>query len=281
VIPAVRSRSLKLLLTRAKPEARKTIGELVGDEAVVREGQTALVKHNPSSAIALATWLRNPPDMAEAFSGAMNSLLFASGAGLSTKVIVVTSPEPGDGKTTVATNLAISLAQIGRRVVVVDGDLRKPRLHDIFGKEVKSGLADILDDTTAIDEAVLAEAIFETQVKNLYVLPTTSAKEGISAKLHSGRMRTLLERLRREFEVIIIDSPPMLNVSDARVLGWLSDGVLLVLRARRTTRDAALAARECLLQDGISVVGTILNDWYATRDSKYGSYGSYGHPRYQ
>ena len=281
VIPAVRSRTFKLLLNRAKPEPRKTISELVGEDVPGSGGQTAVVKYNPSSAIALATWLRNPPDMAEAFSGAMNSLLFASGDGSSAKVIVVTSPEPGDGKTTVATNLAISLAQIGRRVVIVDGDLRKPRLHDIFGKEVNAGLADILDDTTAIDDAVLADSIFETQVKNLSVLPTKSAGEGISAKLHSGRMRTLLERLRRDFEVIIIDSPPMLNVSDARVLGWLSDGVLLVLRARRTTRDAALAARECLLQDGIVVVGTILNDWLATRDSKYGSYGAYAHPRYQ
>jgi Mrp family chromosome partitioning ATPase len=91
-------------------------------------------------------------------------------------------------------------------------------------------------------------------------------------------MRVLLERLRRDFEIIIIDSPPMLNVSDARVLGWLSDGMLLVLRARRTTRDAALAARECLMQDGIPVVGTILNDWNATKDSRYGAYGpSYAH----
>jgi capsular exopolysaccharide synthesis family protein len=190
-------------------------------------------------------------------------------------VIVVTSPEQGDGKTTVATNLAIALAQIGRRVVIVDGDLRRPRVHDIFGKEVLVGLSDILDDDQAIDTEMLAGAICATQVKNLFVLPTKSVSEGISAKLHSGRMRTLLERLRREFEVIIVDSPPMHNVSDARVLGWLSDGVLLVFRAHRTTRDAALAARECLLQDGIQVVGTILNDWKATKDARYANYGSY------
>jgi capsular exopolysaccharide synthesis family protein len=281
VIPSVKSRTLKLLLARSKQLPTKTIAELVGDEAPKPNGHSSLVKYNPSSSIALATWLRNPPNLAEAFSGAMNSLLFATGNRFSTKVIVVTSPEPGDGKTTVATNLAISLAQIGRRVVVVDGDLRKPRLHDIFSKEVNSetgGLANILESTAPIDRDTLIDSVLETQVKNLWVLPTTSAFEGISTKLHSGRMRVLLERLRRDFEIIIIDSPPMLNVSDARVLGWLSDGMLLVLRARRTTRDAALAARECLMQDGIPVVGTILNDWNATKDSRYGAYGpSYAH----
>jgi Mrp family chromosome partitioning ATPase len=88
-------------------------------------------------------------------------------------------------------------------------------------------------------------------------------------------MRRLLERLRREYDNVIVDSPPMLQISDARVLGWLADGVLIVLRARKTTKDAALAAYDCLLQDGIHVLGTVLNDWSPDKSDKYGTYKAY------
>jgi capsular exopolysaccharide synthesis family protein len=228
-----------------------------------------------STSLALASWLRNTPEVTEAFSGAMNSLLFASGGGTRARVIVVTSPDVGDGKTTVSANLAIALAQIGRRVVIVDGDLRKPRLHNIFGVAPKLGLAKILEGTDPIDALPMSEFVLETGVTNLSVVPTLAARDGISAKLHSGRMKALLELLRSQFDVVIVDSPPMLHLSDARVLGWLSDGVLLVFRARKTTRDSALVACDCLMQDGSTVLGTILNDWSPERGSTYRSYSSY------
>jgi capsular exopolysaccharide synthesis family protein len=278
VIPSAPRRSLRLRMMRQKALPVVTSLELASEVGPdkVKELQVAMVKHLPASSVALAAWHRNPPEMAEAFSGAMNSLLFASDGGSAAQVIVLTSPEPGDGKTTVATNLAIALAQIGRRVILVDGDLRKPRMHDIFGLEFDGGLARILEGKDSIDQQTLSQSVFETEVRNLSVLPTTAASEGISAKLHSGRMRTLLEQLRRQFEVIVIDSPPMLHVSDARVLGWLADGVLLVLRSRKTTRDAALAANDCLLQDGITVLGTILNDWNPKKSGgPYKGYGTY------
>jgi succinoglycan biosynthesis transport protein ExoP len=205
----------------------------------------------------------------------MSSLRFATERGEQANVIVVTSPDAGDGKTTVATNLAIALAQIGRRVILVDGDLRQPGLDRIFDTACESGLAELLEMEDPIEKTPLAKFVFNTPILNLAVLPTKAAREGICTKLHSSRMRVLLERLRKEFDNVIIDSPPMLHIADARVLGWLADGVLLVLRARKTTKEGAMAAHDCLLQDGIHVLGTILNDWNPHKREKYGAYKSY------
>jgi len=227
----------------------------------------------PVRSVALATWLRIP-EMSEAFYGTMNSLLFAGKEGSAVRVIVMTSPEAGDGKTTVATNLAIALAQIGRRVVLVDGDLRKPRLHTIFDRTADNGLAKLLDGTDSIQQHPLDQIVCETPIPNLYLVPTKPVHDGISNRLHSSRMRDLLERLRGEFDAVIIDSPPMLHISDARVLGWLADGVLLVFRSRKTTKEAALAVHDCLVQDGIRVLGTVLNDWTPRKGESYGSYSS-------
>lgn len=276
VIPAIRSRGLRLPQWGERSMPSSVALDLRSDENQPQLAATrSWDKHSSERFIALGSWLRNPPELTEAFSGAMNSLLFASGNERRSRVIVVTSPDVGDGKTTVSTNLAIALAQIGGRVVIVDGDLRKPSLHKIFGTDAGGGLAKILEGTDKIDGRPASEFISETNVKGLFVLPTVAANGAISAKLHSGRMRELLARLRDEFEIIIIDSPPMLHLSDARVLGRLSDGVLLVFRAGKTTRDAALTAHNCLVQDGTNVLGTILNDWNPTKGSTYKAYSSY------
>jgi capsular exopolysaccharide synthesis family protein len=211
----------------------------------------------------------------DAFFGTMSSLLFATQRGERAGVIVLTSPEAGEGKTTVSTNLAIALAQIGRRVILVDGDLRQPRLDEIFGTSCEGGIAELLESEDPVEEIPLADFVFKTSIPNLSVLPTRAAGEGICKKLHSARMRALVERLRREFDSVIIDSPPMLHIADARVLGWLADGVLLVLRARKTTRESAFAAYDCLVQDGIHVLGTVLNDWNPQRRDRYGAYKAY------
>ena len=121
----------------------------------------------------------------------------------------------------------------------------------------------------------MEELVRETQIPNLFLLPTNPARGDISGKLHSSRLRVLMQRLRSDFDVVIIDSPPMQHISDARVLGWLSDGVLLVFRARKTSKEAALAAHDCLTQDGIRVLGTVLNDWNPRQGERYGTYSPY------
>jgi polysaccharide biosynthesis transport protein len=273
VIPTVRNRRLDLLGKMRTAPDRSLAGVGLQDEPSAESLSLALPRTFPSS-LALATWLR-VPEITEAIFGTMSSLRFATERGERAGVIVVTSPEPGEGKTTVATNLAIALAQIGRRVIIVDGDLRKPRLDKIFDTVCEGGLASLLEKLDPVEDLVLSDFVRKTAIPNLTVLATKAANEGICTKLHSSRMRILLERLREEYDSVVIDSPPMLQIADARVLGWLADGVLLVLRARKTTRDSAIAAYHCLLQDGINVLGTVLNDWNPGRGEAYGAYKSY------
>jgi capsular exopolysaccharide synthesis family protein len=268
-IPSVRSRRIDMLLDRVRPalaKPRPTSLDLGGPE-----GPAAPAPVAPTNSTALTTWLRNQ-ELAEAFFSTMSSLRFAMERGTQANIIVLTSPEPGEGKTTVASNLAIALAHIGRRVILVDGDLRRPRLAQIFDRPCSTGLADLLDADVPVEQLALSDYITDTSVANLSLLPTRPAREGISTMLHSSRMRALLKRLRQEFDHVIIDSPPMLHIADARVLGWLADGVLLVLRSRRTTKEAAVAAYDCLLQDGINVLGAVLNDWNPRASDKYGAY---------
>lgn len=274
VIPSLRNRRLRVMLDRVRSPGKLEFTSLKVSDQNSAEAQAKSMPRSLNSSTALATWLRIP-EMTEAFFGTMSSLRFATERGQQANVIVLTSPDPGEGKTTVATNLSIALAQIGRRVLLVDGDLRKPGLNKIFDLSTDGGLAALLESSDPIEEISLDRFIVTTPIGNLSLLPTRPDPEGISTKLHSTRMRTLIQRLRREYDHVIIDSPPMLQISDARVLGWLADGVLLVLRSRKTTKESALAACECLLQDGTHVLGTVLNDWSAGKNDKYSSYHSY------
>jgi capsular exopolysaccharide synthesis family protein len=240
-----------------------------------------MIQVGNKQAVELVTLHGEQPLVAEAFCGAMNSLLFVNVGGVRARVIVLTSPASGDGKTSVATNLAVALAQTGRRVALMDGDLRRPRLHEVFGLETQRGLASLLLDDEPIDELPEAALAQSTLVDGLYVLPTGTAEgQNVSALLHSDRMSSLVRRMRSKFDVVLIDTPPMALLSDARVLGSLADGVLLVFRAGKTTREAAFAAQQCFRQDGITILGTVLNDWNSrksrSRSPHYQSRYEYG-----
>jgi polysaccharide biosynthesis transport protein len=272
IIPTVRGRGLRMRLMGVSPDCFLDQMPATGDTQHSRPAVSeVLMNRMPVRSVALAAWL-GIPEMSEAFAGTMNSLLLGERGSASAQMIVITSPEEGDGKTTVAANLAIALAQIGRRVVLVDGDLRKPRLHTIFNVSAEKGVAKLLDATDQIGQQPLDQLVSKTQIPNLYIIPTKPVHHGVSKRLHSLGMRTLLARLRGEFEMVIIDSPPMRDLSDARVLGWLADGVVLVLRARKTTSESAVAVSECLLQDGIRVLGTVLNDWAPRKAERYRAY---------
>jgi len=115
--------------------------------------------------------------------------------------------------------------------------------------------------------------VFKTGFRNLCLLPSGSMSLNIAGLLHSPRMLELLTRLRREFHTVFIDTPPMLHMPDARVLGHFADGAILVVRSAQTMRDAALAATQRLTDDGTQVLGTILNQWDPRQSSHYNSYG--------
>jgi capsular exopolysaccharide synthesis family protein len=205
-----------------------------------------------------------PTLLAESFRAVLTSLLF-SAESEKCRVVTVTSPNPQDGKSTVAANLALALAEMGRRVLLVDADLRKPRQHVLFNLENTWGLADLLEDETAVS-AYPREAFYrETEVPNLYVLPSGPPLKNVGAMVHSDRFGELLQRFRQEFDYVFLDTPPVLVVSDARVTGQRSDGVILVLRAGETRQADALQVVRRLKEDGTRILGTVLNQWIPPR----------------
>ena len=213
------------------------------------------------------------PILKESFRATLTSLLFASRWFEPCPVLVVTSPSPEEGKTTVTCNLAISLAQVQRRVLLVDGDLHRPRLHNVFGVDDSLGLSSLLRDAREIDrspvDAVAHPAVRATGVPGLYVLPSGPASEQASNLLHGPRVSQLLSALRRQFDVILIDTPPIMPIADARIIGRHADGVILVLRAGSTKREAARAAEDRLTADGSRVLGTVLNRWVVSGQHDY------------
>ncbi len=170
------------------------------------------------------------------------------------QALMVTSASPREGKTFTATTLAITLAQSGKRVILLDGDLRRPRVHKVFGIRPPVGLTNVL-----IGEATVEEAVLETGVPNLQVLPCGPVPPNPVELLHSQRMTELIAHLRRTYDRIVFDSPPVSAVTDALALGPQLDGVVLVVRARFTRRDQGAAVVRQLRDLGSRVVGVILN----------------------
>jgi polysaccharide biosynthesis transport protein len=231
--------------------------------------------------VELVTSNREPSILGDAFRATLTSILYSGENGDRPRIIVITSANPEEGKTTVACNLALVLAEIGpsvlmKSVLLIDGDLRRPRLHEIFGVPNRWGLADLLEGKTPPNGC--EGMVFKTAYRNLSLLPTGSSIVNVSALLHSPRAVAFLSRMREEFHTVIIDAPPMLNMPDARVFGRLADGVVLVVRSAQTMRDAAVAANQRLTDDGTRVLGTILNQWDPRKTNHY-SYG-YGYKHY-
>jgi succinoglycan biosynthesis transport protein ExoP len=222
----------------------------------------------------LATWKRKPSLVAECARTTLSSILLPSQDGDRPQVVVLTSPSPGDGKTTVSCNLSIAMTEIGRKVLLIDGDLRKPRLHKVFGVSNSWGLSDVLWAESPIETVPISHLVSETEVLGLRLLPAGSCAGTPSNLFYCPRMSRLLKRLRKEFEMIMIDAPPMIHLADARVLGRLADGVILVIRAGQTTTESALFASQRFAEDGTRVIGTVLNSWDPTSNRRYG-YGSY------
>jgi capsular exopolysaccharide synthesis family protein len=205
-----------------------------------------------------------PSLVAESFRSTLTSILLMSRGGVHPKVIVITSPGPGEGKTTVVSNMAVATAESGRRVLVIDSDLRKPRMHSIFGVENHDGLVDAIGRARGNGGAKAAPTATESNIPGVFVMTAGSTKgTKLSQILHSPEIPVLLNRLSNQFDVILIDTPPMLQFSDARLMARYADGVILVVRSGVTERESALAAREQLVQDQIEVLGTVLNDWDA------------------
>jgi capsular exopolysaccharide synthesis family protein len=228
------------------------------------------------SRVELVTSNNDPSFLADSFRTTLASILHSGENQDRPRVIVITSANPGEGKTTVASNLALALAEIhqpapSQPVLLIDGDLRRPRLHEIFGVSNRWGLADLLvGKTPPID---CEGMVSKTGFRNLCLLPSGVLASNISGLLYSPQVLALLIHMREEFHTVIIDTPPMLHMPEARILGRLADGVILVVRSTETMRYAAVAAKQRLTEDGTRVLGTILNQWDPRKTNNY-SYGS-------
>lgn len=223
------------------------------------DGSLSLGASSLRSSIELMTWLQKSGLVAESFRSTLASIIFTSEPGSGPRILVVTSVHPSDGKTTAVCNLAIAAAEINQKVLIIDADLRRPAIHNVFSVQQDRGLSDILREGIAPEEG--AKLIQQTEIPHLHVLTAGKAAHDAVHLLYSRKFAPLLARLKQEYDIILLDSPPMLQMTDARVAGRLADAVILVARAGNTTRDAVIAARERLKSDNIKVLGTILNAW--------------------
>ena len=186
------------------------------------------------------------------------------------KSVLVSSPEPGDGKTTLVSNLAIALAQSGKRVLLIDADLRRPTVHKLFRVPQEIGLTDVL--TGEID---FLNAVRQTTVDRLSLLTAGDSPVNPAELLSSSRLTQVLKDARDEFDFVFVDAPPLLAVSDPCILARHVDGMMLVVRVGKNTRASAARVRELIENQGIYVLGTVANGVVPGKDRGYSYYGEY------
>ncbi len=225
-----------------------------------------------SNRIVTTTELPHDDPATEAFRALRTNITFV-GAERPLQLIVVSSPGPGEGKTTTAANLALTLANAGSRTVLIDGDLRRPTQHRAFRIVQEPGLTDVL-----VGDAKLGEVIRPDLADNLDVVPAGKIPPNPSELLGSDAMRRALDDLRKDYEYIIMDSPPLLPVTDAVIAAASSDATVVVLRSGETEEVAALRAFEQLDRVKARVAGVVLNGLTPRFDHHYAyyTYGGYG-----
>jgi capsular exopolysaccharide synthesis family protein len=228
----------------------------------------------------LATLLEPSSHVTEAYRSIRTNLFYSAPAE-ETKALVVTSGSPGDGKTTTATNLALVIAHSGKRVLLVDADLRRPMVQKIFGLQPGKGLSTVLIGEARLDDVIQQAAHNGVAIPNLDIVPSGPKPPNPAELLDSPAMRTLLEEARTRYDRVIIDTPPALFVADTSIVSGISDGVVLVVKSAANPSSMAIRAKEQLESVNGRILGGILNDVYIERLGHYGSgYSYYGYSRY-
>lgn len=219
----------------------------------------------PEIAISIVAHHRPKSRQAEAYR-AVRAALFFNARGQQHQVIQVTSPQAGDGKSTLAANLAVSIAQSGRRVLLLDADFRRPTIHKLFGLPNQDGVSSILAGVAELDEAIQT-----SDTENLDVLPCGPLPANPAELALSGQLRDLLELLKSKYDFVIVDTPPILAVTDPLALAVRADGVLMTMRMGKTTRGQLKQAYESLQSVDANVLGLVVN----AIDPNQGGYGNY------
>ncbi len=183
------------------------------------------------------------------------------------KSIVITSPDPSEGKTTTSSNLAIVLSQQGKQVLLVDADLRKPSVHHTFNVSNLEGLTSVLTKETSLNHAIL-----KTYVPNLDILTSGPIPPNPSELLESRAMEILMKQLKETYEYIIFDTPPILAVTDPQIMSNKCDGVVMVVASGKTKKDRALRAKDLLQKANSLMLGIVVNGVEGKQNSFYGEY---------
>jgi len=204
-----------------------------------------------------------PPSFSESMRSVRTALLFSS-TDNGGRAVMVTSTGPGEGKTLVASSLAVTLAQAGLRTLVIDADMRRPRMHEALGKPQEPGLSNVL-----VGEVSVAQAAASTQVQNLWVLAAGHIPPNPAELLGSPKFNALFAELKQKYDWIVIDAPPVMPVTDAAVLAHTNVGVLFVVGSEMTPRQSAAAAVEQLRGSGAKFLGGVLNRVNIHRHSYY------------
>jgi polysaccharide biosynthesis transport protein len=257
---------------------------------LLRPGKRAELESKRANASALGTVTQPFSIGVEAFRMLRTSLVWCE-QGDNMKTLVVTSAAPGEGKTLTSANLSVTFAYDGLRVLLVDCDVRRPRLHGLFQVPRSPGLMELLtpsfngndgSESLTFNPSAgrtdsgrpVTDVVRPTNVRGLSLLTCGALPTNPSGLLSGVRMRVLLQELAKSFDLVILDTPPVLATADAGILGSLADGVLLVVRAGQTDRVAAKRAHQQLVNVGARVVGTVLND----PGGEVSQYGDYYYP---
>ncbi len=226
----------------------------------------------PDETSAPVTAIQTNPAAVEAFRSLRTSILLS--ASPVPKMLLITSALPSEGKTSTAINLGATLASLGSRVVVVDCDMRRPSCHRAAGVPNRPGFVQCLAGRVELRDALLPVP----GVNNLFAIPCGPIPPNPAELLSSPFAAELLHRLRTEFDYVLVDSPPVMNVADSRILATITDAVVLVVRAHATPFDAARRARSLLYGAGARILGVALNDLDLRKDGyAYSSYYRYGY----
>jgi len=240
---------------------------------------TALQKRNGngtgSPELLLHVTGRSP--LAESYRQLRTSVLLST-AGRAPKTLLVTSSLPGEGKTTTAVNTAISLAQTGASVVIIDADMRRPRLRSIFDLSEQTGLSSIL--SSAMSEAEMLQSVQQDEASGLHVLSSGPIPPNPAELLGSDQMRKLIAVLSAQFTHIVIDSPPVSSFTDGVLIASMVDGVLLVVYGGKSSRGVVRRSRQLLIDVGAKLFGVVLNNVNVRSHDYYYYYQRYYHQAY-
>lgn len=216
----------------------------------------------------LYTFEKPKASISEAFRMLRTNLMYTN-IDKKMNLIQVTSTGPVEGKSTTLSNLAVTLAQTGKKILILDCDLRRPTQHEIFKVSNQKGITNYLTEYCSFEEAVL-----ETQIPNLYVIPSGPLPPNPAELLDSKSMESLLNRVQEHFDLILVDSPPVMAVADPLILGPKCDGVILVVRSAQTKIQMLKETREALEKAQVNLIGVVLND-VSKKNRGYGYYGKY------